>query len=190
MRSPRPVVSSLPAAPGVFPLEVRSWVHTTLPQVFRAAAVVITGNARSAAPLGVSTLMAFLEPHICCHRQPSRRLLRHPAAPAGVTPGAVEEVTRNGVVAMGPALIDGTRLRHGADGLERDFIARTAARAETEMEAAAAAGEATAAEYGSTGEELVSRMALESVGLLVEGLAGQQVWLLAEEKRANRRVPH
>lgn len=44
-----------------------------------------------------------------------------------------------------------------------------------EVDAAAAAGAAVAEEAGVSGDALVSRMALESVGLLVEGLVGQQV---------------
>ena len=46
------------------------------------------------------------------------------------------------------------------------------------MDAAAAAGAAVAEEAGVSGGDLVSRMALESVGLLVEGLVGQQVILV------------
>lgn len=46
---------------------------------------------------------------------------------------------------------------------------------EADMIAAAAAGAAVAEEGGSSGETLMSRMALEALGLLVEGLAGQQV---------------
>lgn len=46
---------------------------------------------------------------------------------------------------------------------------------EADMIAAAAAGAAAAEEGGSSGETLISRMALEALGLLVEGLAGQQV---------------
>ena len=46
-----------------------------------------------------------------------------------------------------------------------------------EVDAAAAAGAAVAEEAGVSGDALVSRMALESVGLLVEGLVGQQVGL-------------
>lgn len=44
-----------------------------------------------------------------------------------------------------------------------------------ELEAAMAAGAVVAEEAGGTGGGLMSRMALESVGLLVEGLSGQQV---------------
>lgn len=95
-------------------------------------------------------------------------------------PDASQQVPKNGAVAMGLASIDANLLHKDADNIERNIVAQTAVGAEKdnpakEMEAAAAAGAATAAEYGSTGEELVSRMALESVGLLVEGLAGQQV---------------
>lgn len=46
---------------------------------------------------------------------------------------------------------------------------------EADMITAAAAGAAAAEESGSSGEPLVSRMALEALGLLVEGLAGKQV---------------
>lgn len=59
---------------------------------------------------------------------------------------------------------------------------------EAEMEKAAAAGARAAEECGSTGEELMSRMALEAVGLLVEGLAGQQVGLLLLGPFVVRRV--
>lgn len=46
---------------------------------------------------------------------------------------------------------------------------------EGDVESAADAGAAIAEECDSSGEPLLSRMALESMGLLVEGLAGQQV---------------
>lgn len=192
-----------PATRGIYVLDVESWVQTTLPQLFRAAAVVIAGNTRNAAPLGVATLMAFFEPYICCRRRvpqydPRKNLLARPSSPEPLpkalarasiaTPGAQEK--RNPPYLAGGGAGQGeqrVKERRKSDGDALPSVAQDIREAsapamngagrgwEAEVEAAAAIGAALAAQCGSIGDELVSRMALEAVGLLVEGFVGQQV---------------
>lgn len=186
---------SLPAARGVFPLDVGSWIHTTLPQLFRAAAVVVAKNAHAAAPLGVPTLVAFFEPFICCRRIPSRRRMN------AASSGAGEATSRKRPTPNKRRKSDGDSVQNvgdgGEDGVEGVFVGnihqgdgeeRRRREVEREMEVAAAAGADAAAECGITGEELVSRMALESIGLLVEGLAGQQVTGFGKGSRRSSRL--
>lgn len=188
--SPGPACpATLPASRGVFALDVGSWVHTSAPQLFRAAAVVVIANARVAAPLGVPTLMAFFEPHVCC-----RRRIRRDRAPSSGTsprrpqtrpsprpsPGSSRTEAEAEAEAAAAAGASGSRSGGGAEEGQRISVAGLGAGMgqrswEAEVEAAAAAGTAVAEECGVTGDELVSRMALEAIGLLIEGLVGQQV---------------
>lgn len=173
-----------PASRGVLPLDVGSWVHTTTPQLFRAAVAVVVSNAGTAAPLGVPTLLAFLEPHICCRRPRSgdagsgsrERSLsggsgRHCQGSSTAGAGVSEQRAEPGGASEGPPRHrrqqEGWEEGGGAGG-DRGWLVAG------EMDAAAAAGAAVAEEAGLTGDGLMSRMALEAVGLLVEGLAGQK----------------
>ncbi len=183
-----------PASGGVLPLDVGSWVHTTVPQLFRAAATVVVSNAETAVPLGVPTLMAFFEPHVCCRRQHggggsgsvrgrvdslgggSAGRQADPRGSEGGA-GAAEEEEEVGTPAVSAENNgDGTATRQqgpaagrigGHDGEPGWWL-------EGEVGTAAAAGAAAAEEAGVLGDGLMSRMALEAVGLLVEGLAGQR----------------
>lgn len=171
-----------PASRGVLPLDVGSWVHTTAPQLFRAAVAVVSSNAEAAVPLGVPTLLAFFEPHVCCRRHrhsssngSSSRFSR--VSSNNRQPGNTGVAVNGGREGSGD---DGERIErqeqrpHGdreAGGDGEEEIGRWW---EEEMQAAAAAGAAVAEEAGVPGDGLMSRLALESLGLLVEGLAGQQ----------------
>lgn len=147
--------------------------------------MVITANSSSAAPLGVPTLLAFMKPHVCCCRVASCRRQRSPAvAPASAATGVPEVGAAGNRAAVGsghvssvegslrPDDVDGSGRNSGA-AVEDDRVVK-----KTDMEAAAAAGAAVAGECGSTGDQLVSRVALEALGLLVEGLATHQVGLM------------
>ena len=157
-----------PASAGVFPLDVESWVHTTVPQLFRAAVSVVVSNAQTAGPLGVPTLLAFFEPHVCCRRHESgygggSRSRVSSISSISVSQAEKEEVNS----AAAAAEMNQGKKGNGVDGELGSLL-------EGETDAAAAAGAAVAEESGVSGDGLMSRMALESVGLLVEGLAGGQ----------------
>lgn len=169
----------LPAGKSTYPLDVTSWVHTTAPQVFRAAAEAVAGNAQSAAPLGVPTLMAILEPYACFRG--------HPSPPSDSLPLGVDEKDLRDALAA--------QWEHGVpwnNGCEDDRpVERSsetvlladlgAALTSAEVDAARAEGAAAAADAGgSEADGLVSRMALEALGLLVDGLAGQNVSTASE----------
>ena len=144
-------------------------MHTTAPQLFRAAAIVVAGNAKGAVPLGLPTLMAFLEPHVCCRRgsgrgRPDRRRrLSWPPFAADVDRDEAENENAH------------RKKRRESQPEKRTAAAVAGAGWAGEVEAAAAAGALLAEEAGVTGTGLMSRIALESLGLLVEGLVGQQV---------------
>lgn len=158
-----------PASRGVFLFDMNSWVHTTAPQLFRAAVTIVTGNAKNAAPLGVPTLVAFFEPHVCCRRRRGRAYHGQHASPPRPRPSGATATTHDGDEIKGSSSAPVvTGLGCGSD--ERGWA--------QEVNAAVASGGAVAEEAGSTGDGLVSRMALESLGLLVEGLAGQEVALV------------
>lgn len=154
-----------PASPGVFPLDVESWVHTTVPQLFRAAVSVVASNAQTAGPLGVPTLLGFFEPHICCRRRKSGGRSRASTLSSVGCPQA--EQREAGSIAAAAEREKGEQMDSGDFGEPGLSL-------EGEMDAAAAAGAAVTEEAGVSGDGLMSRMALESVGLLVEGLAGQR----------------
>lgn len=161
-----------PASRGVLPLDVGSWVHTTAPQLFRAAVAVVSSNAEAAVPLGVPTLLAFFEPHVCCRRHQhstsngssNSRQLGTGVAVNGGREGSGDEGER----------VARQEQRHQGQEDAGGGGEETVRWWEGEMQAAAAAGAAGAEEAGVPGDGLMSRLALESLGLLVEGLAGHQ----------------
>lgn len=181
-----------PARGYVLPLDVGSWVHTTVPQLFRAVATVVVSNAETAVPLGVPTLMAFFEPHVCCRRQHggggvgsvrgrvdslgggSVARQANPQKSGGAV-GAAEEEEGGTQAVLGENNGEGkaARKQGGPAGRVGEHGGEPGWWLEGEMDAAAAAGAAAAEEAGVSGDGLMSRMALEAVGLLVEGLAGQ-----------------